>query len=212
VEDHKKHVDWIKVINPRTLVSVKVSTPTDVDMVAVGSYYAGAHIIQLDGSYGGTGAAPDIAKKNIAMPIEYAVPKVHKFLTEEGIRDKITVIASGGIRSAYDAAKIIALGADGVCLGTADLVALECIRCHHCESGRGCARGIATTDDQLTQLMDLQYGSRRIINMYLAWCQQLKHILGRLGMKSITELTGRADALVHVDYMKRDEVKGEIDG
>ena len=58
VEDHKKHVDWIKAINPRALVSVKVSTPTDVDMVAVGSYYAGAHIIHLDGSYGGTGAAP----------------------------------------------------------------------------------------------------------------------------------------------------------
>jgi glutamate synthase domain-containing protein 2 len=48
--------------------------------------------------------------------------------------------------------------------------------------------------------------------MYLAWCQQLRHILGRLGMKSITELTGRTDALVHVDYMKRDEIKGEIDG
>ncbi len=46
-------------------------------MVAVGSYYAGAHIVHLDGSYGGTGAAPDIAKKNIAMPIEYAIPKVH---------------------------------------------------------------------------------------------------------------------------------------
>ena len=84
MEDHKKHIDWIKEVNPRALVSVKVSTPTDVDMVAVGSYFAGAHIIQLDGSYGGTGAAPDIAKKNIAMPIEYAVPKVHKFLKEEG--------------------------------------------------------------------------------------------------------------------------------
>ena len=94
VEDHKKHVDWIKEINPRALVSVKVSTPTDVDMVAVGSYYAGAHIIHLDGSYGGTGAAPDIAKKNIAMPIEYAIPKVHKFLVAEGIRDEVTLIAS----------------------------------------------------------------------------------------------------------------------
>lgn len=38
IEDHKKHVDWIKEINPQALVSVKVSTPTDVDMVAVGSY------------------------------------------------------------------------------------------------------------------------------------------------------------------------------
>ncbi|MBM3301133.1 MAG: FMN-binding glutamate synthase family protein, partial [Deltaproteobacteria bacterium] len=45
VEDHKKHVDWIKATNTRCLVSVKVSTPSDVDMVAVGSYYAGAHII-----------------------------------------------------------------------------------------------------------------------------------------------------------------------
>ncbi|MBI4280554.1 MAG: hypothetical protein HY660_19045, partial [Armatimonadetes bacterium] len=72
VEDHKKHVDWIRTVNPRAAVSVKVSTPTDVDMVAIGSFYAGAHVIHIDGSYGGTGAAPDIAKKNIAMPIEYA--------------------------------------------------------------------------------------------------------------------------------------------
>ena len=137
VEDHKKHVDWIKEMNPDCLVSVKVSTPTDVDMVAVGSYYAGAHIVHLDGSYGGTGAAPDIAKKNIAMPIEYAIPKVHKFLVAEGIRDQITLIASGGIRTAYDALKAIALGADGVVIGTAEMVALGCVRCACCESGRG---------------------------------------------------------------------------
>jgi len=203
VEDHKKHVDWIKAINSQAVVSVKVSTPTDVDMVAVGSYYAGAHIIHLDGSYGGTGAAPDIAKKNIAMPIEYALPKVHRFLIEEGVRDKITVIASGGIRTAHDVAKIIALGADGVCTGTADLVALECIRCHNCESGRGCARGIATTDAELMNLIDLEWGTQRIINLFLAWRKELVRILKRLGMKSVRELVGRTDCLVHLDYMKK---------
>jgi glutamate synthase domain-containing protein 2/NAD-dependent dihydropyrimidine dehydrogenase PreA subunit len=202
VEDHKKHVDWIKAINPKALVSVKVSTPTDVDMVAIGSYYAGAHIIHLDGSYGGTGAAPDIAKKNIAMPIEYAVPMVHRFLREEGVRDKMTVIASGGIRTPHDVAKIIALGADGVCTGTAELVALECIRCHNCESGRGCARGIATTDPELTTLIDLDWGTQRIINLFMAWRKELIRILRRLGMKSIRELVGRTDCLVHLDYMK----------
>ncbi|MBW1992200.1 MAG: alpha-hydroxy-acid oxidizing protein [Deltaproteobacteria bacterium] len=202
VEDHKKHLDWIKEVNPRTLVAVKVSTPTDVDMVAVGSYYAGAHIVQLDGSYGGTGAAPDIAKKNIAMPVELAIPKVHQFLKAEGIRDQITLIASGGIRTAYDIAKAIALGADGVQVGTAELVALECLRCHHCESGRGCVRGIATTDPELANLMTVEWGERRVANLYYSWAWQLKEILRRLGMRSIRELVGRTDTLVHLDYYK----------
>jgi glutamate synthase domain-containing protein 2 len=205
VEDHKKHVDWVKEINPRILVSVKVSTPTDVDMVAIGSYYAGAHIIHIDGSYGGTGAAPDIAKKNIAMPIEYAIPKVHKFLSEEGVRDKICLIASGGIRNAMDVAKAIALGADGVVIGTAELVALECVRCGNCESGRGCARGIASTDSELSDMIKESYAEQRIVNMYAAWRKQWCDLLRKLGMKSIRELVGRSDKLIHLDYLENDE-------
>jgi len=200
IEDHQKHIDWIKQINPRALVSVKVSTPNDVDMVAVGSYYAGAHVIHLDGSYGGTGAAPDIAKKNIAMPIEYAIPKVHRFLTQEGVRDKITLIASGGLRTAHDVAKAIALGADGVVIGTADMVALECLRCHNCESGRGCPRGIATTDPELKLMLDEDWGTQRLINLFSCWRDQLVGFLVKWGMKSITELVGRTDCLRHLDY------------
>ena len=198
VEDHKKHLDWIKTTNTKALVSVKVSTPPDVDMVAVGSYYAGANIIHLDGSYGGTGAAPDIAKKNIAMPIEYAIPKVHKFLSAEGIRDKITLIASGGIRTAYDVLKAIALGADGVVIGTAELVALGCVRCACCESGRGCPRGIASTDPELSMLMSLDWATQRLINLHNAWREQMVGVLSRLGLKSIRDLRGRSDFLCYL--------------
>ena len=198
VEDHKKHLDWIKEVNHRCLVSVKVSTPTDVDMVAVGSYYAGAHIIHLDGSYGGTGAAPDIAKKNIAMPIEFAIPKVHKFLSAEGIREKVTLIASGGIRTAYDVMKAIALGADGAVIGTAEMVALGCVRCACCESGRGCPRGIASTDQELVDLMELDWAAQRLINLQNAWHEQMIDILRRLGMNSIRELRGRSDVLCYL--------------
>jgi ferredoxin len=205
VEDHKKHVDWVKEVNPRGLVSVKVSTPTDVDMVAVGSYYAGAHIVHIDGSYGGTGAAPDIAKKNIAMPIEYAIPKVHQFLVDEGVRNEVCLIASGGIRNAMDVAKAIALGADGVVIGTAELVALECVRCGNCESGRGCARGIASTDPELGQMISEAYAEQRIVNMYMAWRKQWCEILRRFGMRSIRELVGRSDLLVHLDYLEEAE-------
>jgi len=200
IEDHKKHIDWIKHVNPKALVSAKVSTPIDVDMVAVGSYFAGAHIVHLDGSYGGTGAAPDIAKKNIAMPIEYAITKVSRFLEGEGIRDKVTLIVSGGIRSAYDMAKAIALGADGIVIGTAEMVALGCIRCGKCESGKGCARGIATTDTVMLTKMTTEWGTQRLINMHYAWRTQLVDILSRFGMHDVKELRGRTDLLMHLDY------------
>jgi glutamate synthase domain-containing protein 2/formate hydrogenlyase subunit 6/NADH:ubiquinone oxidoreductase subunit I len=200
IEDHKKHIDWIMAMNPNALVSAKVSTPTDVDMVAVGSYYAGAHISHIDGSYGGTGAAPDIAKKNIAMPVEYAIPKVHGFLTAEGIRDKITLIASGGLRCAHDIIKAICLGADGVVIGTSELVAMECIRCGNCESGRGCARGIASTDPELSLLYDEHWGTARLVNMYKSWREQIVDILIKFGLRSIRDLVGRTDLLSHIDY------------
>jgi glutamate synthase domain-containing protein 2 len=205
IEDHKKHIDWIKQVNPNALVSVKVSTPNDVDMVAVGSYYAGAHIIHIDGGYGGTGAAPDIAKKNIAMPIEYAITKVHNFLRDEGVRDAITLIASGGIRTAHDMVKAICLGADGVVIGTAELVALECVRCGNCESGRGCARGIASTDSELACLFGEDWATQRLTNMYHAWYVQLIEILQRFGMRSVKELVGRTDLLEHIDYSHETE-------
>ncbi len=200
IEDHKKHLDWIKHINRRALVSTKVSTPSDVDMVAVGSYSAGTHIVHLDGGYGGTGAAPDIAKKNIAMPIEYAIVKVHRFLEQEGIRDKVTLIVSGGLRSSHDIVKAIALGADGVVVGTAELVALGCVRCTRCESGRGCPRGIATTDAELAEQVGVEWGSQRIINLYTAWRKEIVGILKSFGMRSISELRGRTDLLMHIDY------------
>jgi glutamate synthase domain-containing protein 2 len=197
VEDHRKHVDWIKATNPEALISVKVSTPTDVDMVAVGSYFAGANIIHLDGSYGGTGAAPEIAKKNIAMPIEFAVPKVHKYLMGENIRDEVVLMASGGVRTAYDIAKIVALGADGAILGTSELVALGCTRCSNCERGRGCPYGLTTTDPLLAEFVTPEWGAKRISNLYKSYEYQLKDILRRLGLSSIKQLRGRKDLLVY---------------
>jgi len=97
------------------------------------------------------------------------------------------------------------LTADGVVIGTADLVALECVRCGNCESGRGCARGIASTDAELREMISEEYAEQRLVNMYMAWRKQWCDLLQQFGMQSVHELVGRSDLLVHLDYLDEEE-------
>ena len=133
------------------------------------------------------------------MPIELALPKVHRFLVEEGIRDEMVIMAGGGVRTAWDMAKTIALGADGCIMGTAELVALGCTRCSNCERGRGCPYGLTTTDPELSQLVEPDWGTQRLDNLYTSYRDQLRDILRRLGLSTVRELRGRMDLLKWVD-------------
>jgi glutamate synthase domain-containing protein 2 len=108
-------------------------------------------------------------------------------------------MASGGIRSAYDVAKAIALGADGAVIGSAELIALGCERYGKCEKGEGCPSGITTTDPNRCSLIDIDQSMKRIVNMYKSWQIQLRMILNALGMRKITELIGRTDCLVYIN-------------
>jgi len=106
-------------------------------------------------------------------------------------------MASGGIRTAYDIAKVIALGADGVVLGTSELVALGCTRCSNCERGRGCPFGLTTTDPELSQLVTPAWGAERLSKLYESFQFQLREILRQLGLRTIRELRGRTDLLLY---------------
>ncbi len=109
-----------------------------------------------------------------------------------------------GISTPEDVATIAAT-ADGVVIGTAEIVAVECVRCGNCESGRGCARGIASTDPELGYMISEEYAQQRIVNMYMAWRKQWCEILRGFGMRSIKQLRGRSDLLVHLDYLEEAE-------
>ena len=66
--------------------------------------------------------------------------------------------------------------------------------------GNGKGGGIATTDPELAAKMDLDWGTQRLINLYTAWRKTLVGILQRLGLRSVAELRGRTDLLMHLDY------------
>src|SRR5438093_8791942 len=130
------------------------------------------------------------------MPIEYAIPKVHDYLVSEGVRDDIVLIASGGIRTADDIAKSIALGADGCVVATAEAVAVGCTHCGNCERGRGCQVGITTTDPELSQFIEPVWGETRIVNLSTPWTKRLRWILAGFGLRIVQARRGRKDLLV----------------
>ena len=175
-------------------VSVKIAAVHNVAAIASGIARAGADIIYLDGFRGGTGAAPTVVRDHLGIPIEIAVAVVDQQLRDEGIRNQVSLIAAGGIRSSADAAKAIALGADAVGLGTAALLALGCTLCQKCYTGR-CSWGITTQDPALTRRLDPYLGSQRLINLVRAWSAELEEILGAMGVNAIESLRGSRERL-----------------
>jgi len=175
-------------------VFVKIAAVNNVAPIASGIIRAGADAVVLDGFRGGTGAAPQVIRDNLGIPIEAAIAAVDQRLREEGIRNWGSVIASGSIRSSGDVAKAIALGADAIYIGTAALVALGCTVCKKCYTGK-CAWGIATQDPNLRKRLKPEEGAQRVTNLLNGWSLELKEILGALGLNAVEGLRGNRDRL-----------------
>lgn len=175
-------------------VIVKVAAVHNIAPIASGIARSGADIIAIDGYRGGTGAAPKRIRDTVGIPIELAIATVDQRLREERIRDRVSIIASGGIRNSSDVVKAIALGSDAVSIGTAALCALGCHICASCHTGR-CAWGLATQDPELTGRLDPEKGAERLINLVNAWTREIKEIMGGMGINSIEALRGNRMAL-----------------
>ena len=175
-------------------VGVKVSAVHNVAPIASGIVRAGADFISIDGFRGGTGAAPQVIRDNVGIPIELALAAVDMRLREEGIRHRVSLLVAGSIRSSADVIKAIALGADAVYIGTAALVALGCHICQKCYTGK-CNWGIATQDPYLTKRLNPEIGTRKLLNLLTAWSLEIKEMLGGAGINAIESLRGNREHL-----------------
>ena len=170
-------------------VIVKIAAVHNVAAIASGIARSGADIIAIDGFRGGTGAAPTRIRDNVGIPIELALACVDKRLRDEGIRDNVSIVVGGGIRSSADVVKAIALGADCVYVATAALMALGCHLCRSCHTGK-CNWGIATQVPELAKRLNPNIGYKRLVNLMNAWKHEIEEMMGGMGINSIETLKG----------------------
>ena len=168
-------------------VIVKVAAVHNIAAIASGIARSGADIIAIDGFRGGTGAAPTRIRDNVGIPIELALAAVDQRLRDEGIRNHVSLIVGGSIRSAADVVKAVALGADACYVATAALLALGCHLCRTCQSGK-CNWGIATQRPELVKRLDPETGKQRLVNLMTAWKHEIKELMGGMGINSIEAL------------------------
>ena len=122
--------------------------------------------------------------------------EVHDALVKEGIRDLVTLSASGGIALAEHVAKALICGADLVAVDTVLPLALECRLCGECQRGGVCP--IAMDD------VDPDYATRRVINLMGAWHQQLIELLGAMGIREVRRLRGETGRAMFLEDLERE--------
>jgi glutamate synthase domain-containing protein 3/glutamate synthase domain-containing protein 1 len=198
IEDVKAFIDAVRMINPKASICIKVSPSPDIEFIVSGLARIAKDNrmpieVWLDGPRGGTGAAPDIIKGQMGMHMEYAIPICHEKLVDDGLRDHVIFLGSGGFRTWGDMVKGMAMGLDGIVLGTSDLVAIGCVRDRNCESG--CRSGISTIEPKMQLLRDVEINTQQLINFRAILQAQVARAVAALGLKDIRELRGRYDLI-----------------
>lgn len=190
IEDLRQLVDSLKEVTEyQKPIIVKVAAVHNIAAIASGIARSGADIIVIDGYRGGTGAAPTRIRDNVGIPIELALASVDQRLRDEGIRNNVSLVVSGSIRNSADVIKAVALGADACYIGTAALIALGCHLCRACHTGK-CNWGIATQNPDLVKRLNPEEGANRLANLLTAWNNEIKEIMGGMGINSIEALKG----------------------
>ena len=175
VQDYQRAANEVRQVSGGIPIGFKLSAQhieDDLDFaLAVGVDY-----IILDGRGGGTGAAPEIFKKNISVPTIPALARARRHLDKRGRQD-VTLIITGGLRTESDFVKALALGADGVAVSNAALQAIGCLGMRACHTNN-CPVGIATQKKNLRARLSVEKSAAQLHN-YFAATTHLMQVLAR---------------------------------
>ena len=143
--------------------------------------------ITVDGSEGGTGAAPIELTNSVGMPLWDAIAFVNNALIGVGLRGQVRIIAAGKVISAFHMLRVIALGADTINSARGMMFALGCIQARHCNTD-ACPTGIATQNPDRYEALDVTDKGERVANYHRSMMRHLVDLLEVAGLNSTEDI------------------------
>ncbi len=143
--------------------------------------------LAIDGGEGGSGAAPQALADHMALSINEALPRVVDALIENGLRERIKVIASGKIITPAKVAWALACGADVVNSARGYMFALGCIQALRCHQN-SCPTGITTHDPKLQRGLDVENKAERVAAYTRNMNKEVEMIAHACGLKHARDL------------------------
>lgn len=174
--DFKKQAERVREISGGIPIGFKLSA-NHIEQDIEFALQASADYIILDGRGGGTGAAPLLFRDHISVPTIPALARARHYLDKHGHSGKVTLIVTGGLRTADEFVKALALGADGIALANSALQAIGCVGARICHTNN-CPAGITTQDPELRKKLDINQAAQRL-NRFLEASSELMKTMAR---------------------------------
>ncbi len=144
--------------------------------------------IIVDGSEGGTGAAPLEYEDHVGMPLTDGLMLVHNALVGAGLRERVRVGASGKIAAGNDIVKRLIQGADYTNAARPMMMATGCIQSQRCHLDT-CPVGVATQDPRRARALDVGDKSQRVWRYQKATVDEAVRMMASMGVRRPEELT-----------------------
>jgi hypothetical protein len=197
-EKTPERIGEIKRANPEVIVSLRIPlTPrAEEEVEALGRM--GAEVVHLLAD--GQGQEQKTSHPRF---IKDRIRDLHRFLVEQGRRDRVTLIFGGGMALAEHVAKAVICGADAVSIERPLLLSMECRLCGRCSPEEPCPVEI--------EKIEPSWGRQRIVNLVAAWHGQLLEVLGAMGLRDLRRLRGEAGRAIFREDIET-ETFGQIFG
>jgi glutamate synthase domain-containing protein 2 len=173
-------------------VGIKLCVGARVDVLAICKAMldegTGPDFVIVDGSEGGTGAAPLEYEDHVGTPLTEGLLIVHNALVGAGLRDRVRIGASGKVATGSDIVKRIIQGADYTNAARAMMMATGCIQSQRCHTNR-CPVGVATQDPRRSRALDVADKSRRVRRYQEATVAQAVQLMASMGCTAPSQLS-----------------------